>query len=275
MSYYDTLGVPKNATQEEIKRAYKKLVMQHHPDRGGDHTKFTEITAAYDVLGDPKKRQEYDNPPVENTFQFRSGDFDVDDIQNIFNQMFGRNMHRMIKKNKDVRISVNLTLEDVAVGKEIVASYHLPSSRLETATVKIPPGVRDGETVKVVGFGDDSIKNFNRGDLLILIRVLPHPKFTRDNNNISLKCNVDVFDLMCGTELIIEDLTGRAARVNIKAGTQPGTTLSISGHGLPDVRSGVVGNLYVHLKGTLQPVKDQEIMEKIKELKDAINNSPR
>jgi DnaJ-class molecular chaperone len=275
MSYYDTLGVPKNATQEEIKRAYKKLVMQHHPDRGGDHTKFTEITAAYDVLGDPKKRQEYDNPPVENNFQFRSGDFDVDDIQNIFNQMFGRNMHRMIKKNKDVRISVNLTLEDVAVGKEIVASYHLPSSRLETATVKIPPGVRDGETVKVVGFGDDSIKNFNRGDLLILIRVLPHPKFTRDNNNISLKCNVDVFDLMCGTELIIEDLTGRAARVNIKAGTQPGTTLSISGHGLPDVRSGVVGNLYVHLKGTLQPVKDQEIMEKIKELKDAINNSPR
>ena len=274
MNYYDVLGVSKSATSEEIKKAYKKLVMQHHPDRGGDHEKFTEINTAYEVLGDPKKRQEYDNPPV-NEFQFNTSNFNRSDINDIFSQIFGRDISRMQRKNKDVRISLNLTLEEVALGKEVLASYHLPSSRLETVTIKIPPGVRDGETVKIAGLGDDSIKGFHRGDLLILVRVLPHAKFSRDSNHLSMKQPVSVFDLMCGTELIIEDLTGSKVCVNIKPGTQPGTILSLNGHGLPDVRTGIFGNLYIHIRGTLPTVSDSILIEKINDLKNEINNSTR
>lgn len=272
MNYYNVLGVSKTATQEEIKRAYKKLVMENHPDRGGDHTRFTEITAAYEVLGDPKKRDEYDSPPV-NDFKFNSSNFTSNDINDIFSQIFGQHINRVQRKNKDIRISLNLTLEDVAMGKEVVASYKLPSSRLETATVRIPAGVRDGETVRVAGLGDDTVPNFHRGDLLILIRVLPHSKFSRDGTHLSLKESVSVFDLMCGTELIIEDLTGNKVCVNIRPGTQPGTILSVNGHGLPDVRTGITGNIYVHVKGTLPAIRDPLVTEKLNELKNAINNS--
>jgi curved DNA-binding protein len=272
MNYYDVLGVSKTATQEEIKRAYRKLVMENHPDRGGDHNRFTEINAAYEILGDPKKRDEYDNPPATE-FKFNSSDFNSNDINDIFSQIFGQHVQRMHRRNKDVRISVSLTLEEVAVGKEIVASYQLPSTRLETATVRIPVGVRDGETVRVAGLGDDTIKNIQRGDLLIVIRVLPHPKFSRDGVHISLKESVSVFDLMCGTELIIEDLTGNKVCVNIRPGTQPGTILSVNGHGVHDIRTGVPGNLYIHVKGTLPSVRDPLVKEKLNELKNAISNS--
>jgi DnaJ-class molecular chaperone len=181
MDYYNILGVNRNASQEELKKAYKKLVMEHHPDRGGDHDHFAKINEAYETLKDPAKRSAYDNPQPQ--FNFRSGN--ANDLHDIFSQFFGQ--HTIVRRNKDIRLSVTLTLEDVAVGKEILGSYTMPSGRTETSNFKIPAGVEHGEVIKFKGLGDDSHPNLDRGDLLVQVRVANHNRYQRDGSNIFIK----------------------------------------------------------------------------------------
>lgn len=268
MDYYNILGVERNASQEEIKKAYKKLVMTHHPDRGGDNEHFTKINEAYDVLKDPEKRAAYDNPRPQ--FSFRSGNGNVNDIHDIFSQFFGQ--HTIVKKNKDIRLSVTLTLEDVALGKDILGSYTLPSGRTETSNFKIPAGVEHGEIIKFKGLGDDGFKNLERGDLLVQVRVAEHKTYQRDGSNIFMKEKINVFDLMTGTTLIIQDLTGSNISVNISKGTQPETILSVPGYGLLDRRTNRKGNLYIRVSCYF-PEIDEQALDKIKEIRNEINNS--
>lgn len=268
MDYYSVLGVEKNATQEEIKKAYKKMVMEHHPDRGGSNEHFTKINEAYETLKDPAKRAEYDNPKSHPQFNFRSGN--MNDFHDIFSQFFGQ--HTIVRKNKEVRLSVNVTLEDVALGKDILGSYTLPSGRTETANFKIPAGVEHGEVIRFKGLGDDSFQNLDRGDLLVQVRVANHKTYQRDGVNIYMKEKVNVFDLLAGTTIIIQDLTGANISVNISKGTQPDTILSVTGYGIPDKRTGKRGNLYIKVGCYLPDITD-EVLNKIKEIKNEISNS--
>lgn len=268
MDHYTTLGVERTATQEEIKKAFRKLAMQHHPDQGGDTKKFAEITAAYEILSNPQKRQEYDTPKRE--FNFSSSNMGGD-FNDLFSQFFSQT--RVMRKNQDIRLSMQVTLEDVAVGKDVVGSYVLPSGRSETVNVKIPPGIENGETIRFKHLGDDAMADAQRGDLLISVKVLPHKTFVRDGTNIVLKKSIDIFDLLIGTTVVIEDLTGSSVSVNIAKGTNPGTTLSVSGRGLPDFRTGKVGNLYIHIKGVVPFIEDELLINKIKEIKNEINPS--
>lgn len=266
MDYYSILGVNKNATQEEIKKAYKKMVMEHHPDRGGDNDHFAKINQAYETLKDPTKRAEYDNPQPQ--FNFRSGN--VNDFHDIFSQFFGQ--HTIVRKNKDIRLSVTVTLEDVAVGKDILGSYTLPSGRTETSNFKIPAGVEHGEVIRFKGLGDDSYQNLDRGDLLVQVRILNHKTYQRDGTHIYMKEKINVFDLLTGTTIIIQDLTGASISVNISKGTQPDTILSVTGYGLPDRKTGKRGNLYIKV-GCYLPDLNNEVLDKIKEIKNEISNS--
>ena len=268
MDHYTILGVERSATQEEIKKAFRKLAMQHHPDQGGDNKKFAEITAAYEILSNPQKRQEYDTPKRE--FNFSSSNMGGD-FNDLFSQFFSQT--RVMRKNQDIRLAMQVTLEDVAVGKDVVGSYVLPSGRSETVNIKIPPGIENGETIRFKNLGDDAMADAQRGDLLISVKVLPHKTFVRDGTNIVLKKSIDIFDLLIGTTVVIEDLTGSSVSVNIAKGTNPGTTLSVSGRGLPDFRTGKVGNLYIQIKGVVPFIEDELLINKIKEIKNEINPS--
>jgi curved DNA-binding protein len=271
MDYYNILGVNNNSTPDEIKQAYRKLVKEHHPDRGGDAEYFKKINEAYEVLKDQQKRSDYDTPRPE--FSFNSGNININDFHDLFGQFFNQRPH--VRKNRDIRLSVSMSLEDVAVGKEIIGTYTLPSGRKETSNFKIPAGVENGEIVKFKGLGDDSYENIDRGDVLVHVKVLPHTKYERDGCNIFLKERINVFDLMIGTNVEVEDLTGATISVNVCKGTQPETILSVANRGLPDRRTGKKGNIFIRIKGYLPEINDPEVLRKLKEIRNEISNSTR
>ena len=267
MDYYKTLGVNKSASPEEIKKAYKKLAMQHHPDRGGDQRTFQEINEAYDTLKDPAKRQDYDNPQPQNDFRYNS-----QNMNDIFSSFFRQSPMR---KNADVTINVRINLRDVVTGKDIVGKYRLRNGREEVANIRIPQGVEDNLVMQYRGLGDDSIPNIPRGNLNVKVTIEKHKDFVRDRSHIRTKCSINVLELILGTEIIIPNLLGDNVKVKIPKGTNPGTILSIAGHGLPDMNTGRVGNLYLEIKGITPKIEDWETIEKVKEINDGINTSTR
>ena len=270
MDYYKTLGVSKNASQEEIKRAYRKLAMQHHPDKGGDEKVFQNINEAYDTLKDSAKRQQYDQPQPDPRVRVNTGNMD-DVFRSFFGQGFGQ--ARQMRRNASVSIHVKLTLEDVAKGKDFIGRYILNSGREEVANIRIPPGVEHGTVMRYQGLGDDSIKQMPRGDLHVKITVLKHPHFERDRLHLRTKCSISVLELILGTEVVVEKLTGGPINVKIPSGTNPGTILSIPGYGLPEPNTGRTGNLYLEIKGITPKIDNYEVLEKVREINDEVNRS--
>ena len=264
MDYYKVLGVSKTATPEEIKKAYRKLAMDHHPDRGGDSSKFAEINEAYETLKDPARRANYDQPEYVNTTNF-------DDILNaFFGTMRG---YPNIRKNRDIKIAITLNLEEVIADKDLITNYNLFNGQSSVATIKIPAGIHDGETIRFKGLGDNSISSIPRGDFIVLVRVKKHSVFERDGNNLRCIQEVSVFDLILGTSVVIKSLTGNEINVKIPKGTQPGTIFSIAGYGLVDPMRGTTGHLYLTVKGVVPKITDVELIERIKKINDAISTS--
>lgn len=267
MDYYSLLGVRKNATSDEIKAAYKKLVKEHHPDRGGDSEHFKKINEAYDTLKDADKKAAYDNPQPQ--YNFSNSDFNRG-FEDLFSQMFG-DIRSPSMKNRDLRLTVTIELEDVLTGRDLYANYNLLNGQQTSANIKIHPGVEDGEMIKFKGLGDNSIQRLPRGDLIIVVRIKQHKKFERDRKHLRVMHQISVFDLMLGSKIEVETLSKNTISVNVPKGTQPGTILSVSGHGLPCYKTGSTGNLYIVLKGIIPKVEDLNLIERIKDLNDAIN----
>lgn len=270
MNYYETLGVDQNASQEDIKRAYKKLAMKYHPDRGGDEKKFKEISAAYDVLSNPQKKQEYDfNKNGGGNFNFHfNGGSPFDDI---FGGMFrngpGGFQFRSRPQNSTLGIEVALTLEEAFAGKDLDAAIDF-GSKQKTINVKIPAGVDNGSQVRFAGMGDDSIQGVPPGDLIINIRILPHQRFTRERNNLILEYPLSIWDAILGTEIEVETLDKRKLTISIPPGSQSETMFSCRGEGMPDVQGRGKGNLFVKLKVNVPKNLTQEQKNKIMELKN-------
>lgn len=268
MDYYSILGVAKTATQDEIKQAYKQLAKEHHPDHGGDNNLFAQINEAYETLRNPQKRAEYDQPKPQ--YNFRSEDFRGANFEDIFSSFFGA--RPQTRRNRDIRIAITIELEEVLSGKDLILNYTLLTSQPTSANIRIHPGVQNGETIRFKGLGDNSITNIPRGDLLIQVKVLKHKRFDRDGKNVYTNVDINVLDLILGTSITMETLSKNVLNVNIPRGTQPGTVLSIAGYGLPDIGSGKPGNLYVAIKGITPKINNESLLERIKQLNDAINN---
>lgn len=268
MDYYNTLGVGKSASPEEIKKAYRQKVKEHHPDKGGDAEYFKRINEAYDTLKDPVKKQEYDNPQPQYQYQYNS-----QNMNDIFNSFFGQRPQAM-RKNASMSLTVKISLEDVLTGKDVIGRYRLYSGREEIATIRIPPGIESGTVMRYSGLGDDSIKQAPRGDLHVKILVLSHNRFVRDRLHLRTKCAINVFDLVLGTEVIIEKLGGGPLNVKIPSGTNPGTILSIPRYGLPEPNTGRTGNLYLEITGKTPKIDNIDHLKKVKQLYDEISKSP-
>lgn len=267
---YNTLGVAKTAGQDEIKRAYRKLASQHHPDKGGDTAKFQEIQTAYDTLSDPQARADYDNPP-QPQFRFDSGN--MGGFEDIFNQFgFGGTRRPQQRKNKSITIQVRMTLKEVFEGKDVLGAIRLPSGREQALQIKIPRGVQQGDQINYQGMGDDSIPGIARGDLIAQVIEIPDAVFRRQHDNLYTESNINVFDALLGTVIAIETINNSRLEISVPPGIQSGQQIICRGHGLPKDQRGVRGNMYVKINVTTPTVTNEEdklMLEKLK-LKYAI-----
>jgi curved DNA-binding protein len=265
MDYYSTLGVSKNASDKELKQAYKKASMQHHPDRGGDENKFKEINEAYSTLKDPQKRQQYDNPQPQFNSQNMGG---MGGFEDLFAQ-FGFRQQQQQQRNPDITIVADITLEECISGKQLLATYRLRNGKEETVDITIPPGANDGNMVRYQGLGEQIIQG-PRGNLIVKIQVRRHPIFEKDGINLIMKLKVSVFDLLLGCQNNIPTLEGGTIRLSIPQGTKPGVTFNVSGHGLPDIHNGRKGNMYVVIDAYTPKIEDPVYLIKLKEIKDRL-----
>ena len=287
MDYYSTLGVDRSATDDDIKKAYRKLAMKHHPDRGGDEATFKKISEAYDILSDPQKKQivdlggdpknqgggGYGNSFNQGPFEFHFGGGVPPGMEDIFGRFgFGSGFGRQpMKKNKTLNINVDITLEDVLTGKDINAEITIPGSgKRKMINIAIPAGIEHGQQIRYESMGDDAIRDLRAGDLIVNINVLPHHKFRRDHNNIIVEETVDAWSAIIGSQLEIQTLDGKKLTINIPPGTQPNTILSCRGEGLPIIRSRVRGNLLVNIKVEIPRNLPLSVIEKLKIIKDEV-----
>jgi len=278
--YYETLGVSKNASEKDLKTAFRKLAAKHHPDAGGDAEKFKEINEAYNTLKDPQKRQMYDqygtaDPQQMGGNPFGDGNFSFtgspEDLQDIFGTFFGQGFGQP-RRRQNRSISINYTIEfkDVFNGVGNTISYKLPSGKQEVIDVRIPAGVKNGDSVRVQGYGDDSIKGMPRGDLIIKVRVRGLANWRREGDDVYTMKELNIFDLLLGTKIPLDTPDNKHITINIPAGTNPGTTLSVTGYGTPNVNTSRRGNLYVTVKG-ITPKLEQNELEEIRKVKNGID----
>lgn len=251
---YQTLGVARNASPDEIKKAYRKLAAQHHPDRGGDTAKFQEIQVAYDTLSDPNKRSQYDNPAPQGFHQYGGMPPGFEDMMSQmfggnspFGDMFGRRPQPV--RNRTLNLQTQVSLEEAFQGKDLIANIQLPSGREQLLEVKIPAGIRDGTTLRLAGMGDDSISGVPRGDIHLTVQVLPHNKFQRNNDDLHMDLDINCFDAILGSVETFETLDGKLLEINIPAGIQHGQQLSVHGYGMPRLEDPrMKGRLMVGIK---------------------------
>ena len=242
MDAYTTLGVERHATDEDIKRAYRKLAATHHPDKGGDTAKFQEVQQAYETLSDPQKRQQHDNPQQPNNFHFHTGNMGgvppgFEDMFSAFGfgDIFGQRNHSRAQRNMTLNLHTAVSLEEAFAGKELVATVQLPSGREQIINVKIPPGVLDGTALRLREIGDDRIPGIPRGDIHLTVTVQPSSLFERQGDDLVKTIDISALDAILGIEQVITTIDRKSLSVTIPAGTQPNTILALQGQGMPNM----------------------------------------
>jgi molecular chaperone DnaJ len=277
---YQILGVNKNATDEEIKQAYRKLAMKHHPDRGGDEKRFQEIKNAYEVLSDPVRRQQHDNPGPfhhhhgnheHSHFEFHFGGGGPQDIfAQFFNQGFGAHpFQRQPRKNKDLRVRLGVDLASTLQSQEKTISVQTTKGDRFTVDVSIPRGIDDGTTIKFSQLGDNFFDTLTRGDLYVVISVNPDSRYEIAGNNLVTQVEIDSLQAMLGLETQVTGIDGRVFAIRIPQGCQYGTRLGLQGQGLYQLNSHIRGDLIVDIK-IKTPVLNEKQLELLRQLQTTL-----
>jgi curved DNA-binding protein len=263
MDHYSTLGVARDATQEEIKKAYRKLAMTHHPDKGGSPAEFQKINDAYEVLGDATKRQQYDNPQINQPqfggFQFNQNHFDINDL---FSQIFGTGRHGGINQKQIYRTQVSISLLDAYNGKEHTFQISTPTG-VKVINVKVPLGINSGDQVRYENVIDN-------GTLIIIFHVMPDLRFDRNGNDLYCNLPISVLDLIVGTKVKFNTISGKTIEVTIPPNTQPNHQIRLSGFGMPISNTGHYGDQILLLKPFLPDNIHNDVIESIK--RTQVNN---
>ena len=288
--YYETLGVPRTAKDDEIKKSFRKLAREFHPDVAKDkkraEEKFKEINEAYEVLSDPAKRKKYDElganwksgaefrpPPGYEGFPGGQGfrgrgqggeDFEFQfggtGFSDFFEQIFGSRMRgggfgarpgfhqeeEYAERGADIEGDIMVTLEEAMRGSIRSVSVRRPAGRsvkTETYQVKIPPGVTEGQKLRVAGHGEAGSGGGESGDLYLRVRLAKHPDFDVDGHDLIYDAELAPWESVLGAEISVPALDGRV-NIKIPAGTQGGQKLRVRGRGLP-ARDGGHGDLFV------------------------------
>lgn len=256
-NYYAILGLAKTANADEIKRSYRKLASQHHPDKGGDTARFQEIEEAYRVLSDPEKRAQYDNPqPNFGGFRFQQQPFDFNSIFNMFGAQFDPNMRQQAHRPAQARMSLWIQLSDVAQGGKRTVSVG-SAAGTQMIEIEIPLGIEDGGTVAYPGLAPGGI------DLVVTFRIHPNPKWQREGFNLYTDHRINVWTMIIGGEITVRDILNRELNVMVPAGTQPGQILRCRGRGLAD-RGNNPGDMLIRMQAEIPRDIPQDLLDRIR-----------
>jgi len=278
--FYQILGVSESSSAKEITKTYRKLARKLHPDANPNdqeaETKFKEVSAAYDVIGDEKKRSEYDElrrlGPLGNGFNsgstgFNSGGIPFD-ISDIFGNFFGNQPNRGSQRGLDIEATLPLSFLDAVNG--VTTTLTLGNQKSEGSTsvrVKIPPGVENGQRVRVKGKGQPGPAG--PGDLFVIVRVEAHEFFGREGKNLTLVTRVTFPQLVLGSEIKVDTLEGSKVTLRIPPGTPNGRTFRVKGGGVSTSRG--LGDLLVTVEVEIPTqVSDKEV-SLIEELADVMS----
>ena len=239
MDHYSILGVTKTATPDEIKKAYRKLASQHHPDKGGDTAKFQQIQEAYAVLSDPEKKAQYDNPQPQG-FNMGPGGFQFHmgpgmDINDIFGQMFGSQMRQQV-----MRTQLRVSLLDAYNGGSQVIKMNTQHG-VKMLDVTIPKGVQSGQQVRYN-------QVIPHASLIVEFLVMPDLKFDRQGNDLRANHSISVLDLIIGAAFEFKTINGTTVEVKVPPKTQPFMQLKLAGFGMPLGDTGYYGDQLILLK---------------------------
>jgi curved DNA-binding protein len=258
-NHYQTLGVNKDANADEVKRAYRRLASQHHPDKGGDVAKFQEIEQAYRTLSDPQARAQYDNPGFQGQRFGHPGNQGFD-FQSIFDVFGARFHHPHQQRTQQARMSLWITLVDVAQAGKKTISVGTQQGTM-TVEIEIPRGIDDGDTVQYPGIGPGGM------DLVITFRIHPSPQWVRQGLHLTTDYAMSVWDLILGTDIQVRDILGSTLSLTIPPGTQPGTTFRLRSRGIAP-RSGSPGDLFVRVQATIPNDIPESVLDAIRQTRD-------
>lgn len=311
---YDVLGVSKSASPADIKKAYRQLAKKYHPDRNKDDVKakerFAEINSAYEIVGDEKKKAQFDRGEIgadgkprgfegfgagagpggfsrgwrggagsggEQHFEFNFGGGGPGaggggfDPADLFADLFGgRGRRAAPTRGEDVVATATVPLETVAHGG--AARVILPSGR--TLEVKIPAGVDDGQQIRLRGQGQPGARGGEPGDALVTVKVAAHPFFKVDGRDLRLELPVTVYEAALGARVQTPTLDGKV-ELAVPPGSNGGRVLRLRGKGLPASEGKIAGDLYVSLKIMLPETTGADFEAKMRELRDVHPYDPR
>ncbi len=294
--YYAVLGLEKNATAEQIKKAYRKLAVKYHPDKNPDdkqaEERFKEITEAYAVLSDPEKRRQYDQFGEAGFHQrfsqediFRN--FDFGDIfrefgfngshDDVFSQLFGglggrskfTGTHYKPRpvKGQDYLMRITIPFRQAILGGERRIDFDRDGNN-EHIQVRIPPGVESGQKLRIAGKGGASQTGGPKGDLLLEINVTPDHRFSREGSNLFVTVHIPFSGACLGTSIDVPTFN-EPKRVKVKPGTRSGSKIRLKGYGVPGRGGRLPGDLYAVIEVDVPKSlnkQQQELLEKLRDI---------
>jgi curved DNA-binding protein len=281
--YYATLGVDRGASDDAIRKAYRRLARQYHPDISKEpeaEERFKQVNEAYQTLSDPEKRQAYDQlgrhrpgedfrpSPQWESQHWQSGGLEEADLADLFERMGYRAAAVDGRRGQDYELAATISLEDAARGVELNLEFHVPELAADgsvqrvakTTRIRVPKGVTAGERLRVPGRGGPGIGKGKPGDLYLDLQVAPHPLFRPVGHDLYLELPITPWEAVLGGEIEVPTLDGRV-NVAVKPGARGGQKLRLAGRGLPRRQQGA-GDLYC----VLQLVTPTVISEQEREL---------
>ena len=287
IDYYKILGIDKGASEEDIKKAYRKLARKLHPDLNPNdkeaHRKFQQINEANEVLSDPEKRKKYDTygKDWQHADQFEQQkksraqyqntggqqfyeNAEGGDFSSFFDSMFGGAGNRQTKfRGQDYNAELKLQLTDAMFTHQQTLTVNNKNIR-----ITIPAGIENGQIIKLKGYGAPGVNGGPAGDLYITFSIAPHPQFKRSGNDLFTTTKIDLYLAMLGGETTIETLNGKV-KLAVKPETQPGTRIRLKGKGFPVYKKeNEYGDLYV----TYEVVLPSNLTEEQKKLFTELRN---